>query len=70
MPIDFKNPDEIGLGKDLKVGDCVRSRHWSETKDGNDMGIIVATTFHDDPTSLTPIYTASMALGVEVYTIS
>ena len=30
MPIDYNDPDEIVLGKDLKVGDCVRSRHWSD----------------------------------------
>ena len=39
--------DLIALGKDLKAGDCVRSRSWSEEKDGNDMGIIMSTTFHD-----------------------
>ena len=49
MPIDYEHPDEIVLGKDLKEGDCVRSRSWSETKDGNDMGIIISTTFHDTP---------------------
>ncbi len=47
MPIDYKHPDEIVLGKDLKAGDCVRSRSWSDAKDGNDMGIIISTTFHD-----------------------
>lgn len=47
MTLDYEDPDEIVLGKDLKVGDCVRSRHWSDTKDGNDMGIIVSTTLHD-----------------------
>ena len=52
MTLDYNDPDEIVLGKDLKIGDCVRSRRWSETKNGNDMGIIVATTFHNDSTSL------------------
>lgn len=47
MTLDYKDPDEIVKGKDLKEGDCVRSRSWSETKDGNDMGIILSTTFHD-----------------------
>ena len=48
MPIDYLHPDEIVLGKDLKPGDCIRSRSWSDTKDGNDMGIIVTTTFADN----------------------
>ncbi len=51
MPLDYKDPDEIVLGKDLKPGDCVRSRSWSDGEDGNDMGIIVATTFCDDEDS-------------------
>jgi hypothetical protein len=48
MTLDYEDPDEIVLGKDLKPGDCVRSRHWSDGKDGNDMGIIVTTSFCDD----------------------
>ncbi|RLD66130.1 MAG: hypothetical protein DRI84_05395 [Bacteroidetes bacterium] len=47
MPLDYEDPDEIVLGKDLKEGECVRSRSWSDEKDGNDMGIIISTTFHD-----------------------
>ncbi|RLD67283.1 MAG: hypothetical protein DRI84_02915 [Bacteroidetes bacterium] len=48
MPIDYEHPDEIVLGKNLKSGDCVRSRKWSKTKDGNDMGIIESTTFENN----------------------
>jgi hypothetical protein len=45
MTLDYEDADEVVLGKDLKPGDCVRSKSWSEAKDGNDMGIINATTF-------------------------
>jgi len=49
MPIDYEHPDEIVLGKNLKSGDCVRARSWQHsTKDGNDMGIVEATTFEDN----------------------
>ena len=48
MTIDYEHPDEIVLGKNLKSGDCVRSRSWSNTKDGNDMGIIESTTFENN----------------------
>ncbi len=48
MPIDYEHPDEIVLGKNLKSGDCVRSRSWSNTKDGNGMGIIESTTFENN----------------------
>ena len=48
MPIDYEHPDEIVLGKNLKSGDCVRSRSWSEKEDGNYMGIIDATTFENN----------------------
>ena len=49
MPIDYEHPDEIVLGKDLKSGDCVRARKWEHSNgDGNDMGIIEATTFEDN----------------------
>ena len=44
MPIDYEHPDEIVLGKDLKPGDCVRSRTWEHNKNGNDIGIIISTT--------------------------
>jgi len=44
MPIDYNHEDEIVLGKNLKPGDCIRSRSWTETKNGHDMGIIVSTT--------------------------
>lgn len=44
MTLDYNDPDETVLGKDLKPGDCVRSRSWSETKNGNDMGIIISST--------------------------
>ena len=43
--ISYEHPDEIVLGKNLLPGDCVRSRKWEKTKDGNDMGVIEATTF-------------------------
>jgi len=48
MPIDYNHEDEIVLGKNLKSGDCIRSRKWEHNKDGNDMGIIVSTTFIND----------------------
>ena len=48
MPLDYNDTDEIVLAKDLKPGDCVRSRSWSDEEDGNSMGIIVATTFYLD----------------------
>jgi len=47
MTLDYNSKDEIVKGKDLKSGDVVRSKSWSNGKDGNDMGIIIATTFSD-----------------------
>ena len=46
MPRDYNDSDEIVLAKDLKPGDCVRSRSWSDEEDGNSMGIVIATTFY------------------------
>jgi len=48
VTLDYKDPDEIVLGKDLKPGDCIRAIPWSKEKNGNEMSIIVATTFCDD----------------------
>ncbi len=47
MTKDYNDIDEIVLGKDLKAGDCVRCTSWSDEKEGNSMGIIVATSFHN-----------------------
>ena len=51
MPIDYNHEDEIVLGKNLKSGDCIRSKIWNHNKDGNEMGIIASTTFEDNKAS-------------------
>ena len=55
MPKDWNLEDEVVEAKYLQVGDCIRSRGWSEKEDEKNIietGVIIASTFCDDLDSL------------------